>query len=336
MRKLSLRMLSMLALTGLLASCASHKNGLPTESANFSSSPACIGNAFLQRYGCSLTRIDSAAQSGDPDAQYALGYMYYYGIGTVRDTQTASLWIKRAANQGQPLAKRALGLMAAGGGIGNRPRNRVQSVYQKKSDVASMNNAVPDRSLNEHLPAYNTKKKKSVLDVLNKPTSQVKPKQQLHHTVTAARYVEAKEAATTVAHHTANYEGTDARLHVGAKPITPKGMASEKASSYQPTITEKALLQIGSHNYTLQLMGSHNLKAIREFVASHHLASKTQYYSTEYQGKKWYMLIYGEFGNAAQAEAAAESMPASLRRLHPWVKSYGSVHREITERKLVS
>ncbi|WP_100622910.1 SEL1-like repeat protein [Candidatus Coxiella mudrowiae] len=40
--------------------------------------------------------------------QYALGYMYFfYGIGTVRDTDVALLWIRRAAAQEQPLAIRA-------------------------------------------------------------------------------------------------------------------------------------------------------------------------------------------------------------------------------------
>lgn len=39
--------------------------------------------------------------------QYALGYMYFYGIGTVRDTDVALLWIRRVAAQEQPLAIRA-------------------------------------------------------------------------------------------------------------------------------------------------------------------------------------------------------------------------------------
>jgi|GEM_PF-1446405 len=67
----------------------------------------CQNNAFLKKYHCSLMTIEQRASAGDPDAQYALGYMYFYGVGTVRDPETAMLWINRAASQGQPLAMRA-------------------------------------------------------------------------------------------------------------------------------------------------------------------------------------------------------------------------------------
>lgn len=67
----------------------------------------CQNNAFLKKYHCSLMTIEQRASAGDPDAQYALGYMYFYGVGTVRDPETAMLWINRGASQGQPLAMRA-------------------------------------------------------------------------------------------------------------------------------------------------------------------------------------------------------------------------------------
>lgn len=101
----------------LLTACATNSNPSATKPAAQQSkvpASACVGNAYLQKYGCSMRRIDQAAQSGDPDAQYALGYMYYYGIGTVRDKQTAKIWIKRAAGQGQPLARKAEQLITNG------------------------------------------------------------------------------------------------------------------------------------------------------------------------------------------------------------------------------
>ena len=72
-----------------------------------SSSSACSGNVYLEKYHCSLETVQEAALSGNPDAQYALGYMYFNGIGTVKDEQTGILWIQRAASQGEPLAKKA-------------------------------------------------------------------------------------------------------------------------------------------------------------------------------------------------------------------------------------
>lgn len=70
--------------------------------------PGCSTDPYLAKYNCSLSQVQTAAQSGDPDAQYALGYMYYYGINTPRDLDGAKVWIARAASQGQPLAKQAI------------------------------------------------------------------------------------------------------------------------------------------------------------------------------------------------------------------------------------
>src|SRR5262245_5041820 len=76
---------------------------------------ACASNQYLQKFDCDFERIESDAAKGDPDAQYALGYLYYYGIYTYRDPQTGALWIGRAAAQGQPLAKTAQQVMLAAG-----------------------------------------------------------------------------------------------------------------------------------------------------------------------------------------------------------------------------
>lgn len=78
------------------------------SSRSFASSSFCADNPFFQKYHCSFGEIEESARSGDPDAQYALGYLYYYGIGTTKDKQTGLLWIRRAAAQDQTLAREAL------------------------------------------------------------------------------------------------------------------------------------------------------------------------------------------------------------------------------------
>ncbi len=48
------------------------------------------------------------ACDGNPEAQYAVGYMYYYGLGVAQDTDAGYFWIKRAANHHYALAAKAL------------------------------------------------------------------------------------------------------------------------------------------------------------------------------------------------------------------------------------
>jgi hypothetical protein len=48
------------------------------------------------------------AQAGDANAQYNMGYRYYYGIGVKEDVHRAKSWFARSASRGNHLAKQAL------------------------------------------------------------------------------------------------------------------------------------------------------------------------------------------------------------------------------------
>lgn len=88
-------------------------DGSSVDGASQINASACAGNVFLEKYNCSLDTIQQAALTGNPDAQYALGYMYYNGIGTVKDQKTGVLWIERSAQLGQPLAQQAQSMIEA-------------------------------------------------------------------------------------------------------------------------------------------------------------------------------------------------------------------------------
>jgi TPR repeat protein len=79
----------------------------------------CVAhNAFLydqgvqyysyEQYNRAFILFIPLARSGDPDAQYAVAYLYYYGLGVVEDPLLADYWLNQAALQGQPMAICAL------------------------------------------------------------------------------------------------------------------------------------------------------------------------------------------------------------------------------------
>lgn len=72
---------------------------------------ADIPASDIQLKNLTVDQLQQAAEAGDPDAQYALGYMYYYGKNVPQDSQQAKNWIKRAAVQGQDQANKALSMM---------------------------------------------------------------------------------------------------------------------------------------------------------------------------------------------------------------------------------
>jgi TPR repeat protein len=52
-----------------------------------------------------------AAADGKADAEYAIGYMYYYGYGAPQDTDTGIFWMKKSAKQNYAPAVKALDLI---------------------------------------------------------------------------------------------------------------------------------------------------------------------------------------------------------------------------------
>jgi septal ring-binding cell division protein DamX len=73
-----------------------------------------------------IEQLQRMARRGDADAQYSLGYRYYYGIGVRQDMQASSNWLKQAASQGQPQARQALTLIRQADRMDNQ-RSRVSA-----------------------------------------------------------------------------------------------------------------------------------------------------------------------------------------------------------------
>lgn len=61
-----------------------------------------------QDYHSAFTQLLHSAKMGNANAQYAVGYMYYNGLGTNRDQAAAVNWFVKASKKGQPRAQAAL------------------------------------------------------------------------------------------------------------------------------------------------------------------------------------------------------------------------------------
>ena len=75
--------------------------------------------------------IKNEAENGNPEAQYLLGEMYYYGYGTPMDESKAVEWYNRSACNGWPNAMEQLGDMYANGIEVNEDEDIAQEWYVK-------------------------------------------------------------------------------------------------------------------------------------------------------------------------------------------------------------
>lgn len=230
-----------------------------------------ISNVFAADVGgASFDQVQQAAINGDPDAEYALGYMYYYGKGVTRDEQAAAMWIQKAAAQGQPQAMKAIKLLGL-------------TVPPDSGATATTN------------PVDNNASAATVAGI----------------TQTSATSPVRKKAAKSTA-----------MPYASKMPTMGQNQNSSSAD-------EKRLLSTPPDYFTIQLLGAYSKDDILNFIRMHNIAAKSFYYKTSYQGRPWYVLVYGLYKSDAAATTAVKQLPDSVQRLNPWVKSIETVQHGI-------
>jgi uncharacterized protein len=78
-----------------------------------------------------LSVLQKAAESGDSQAEFALGQAYDYGKGIVQNEDAAFTWYRKAAEQGYAPAQNALGLMYREGRGVEQSRDKAVEWYRK-------------------------------------------------------------------------------------------------------------------------------------------------------------------------------------------------------------
>jgi TPR repeat protein len=95
-----MRCLLMVLVCFCLQSCSTARQAEQLELGKRSFSEGDYKQAFHQ--------LLPAASEGNAKAQYAVGYMYYYGYGVSQDTESGLFWMRKAAAQHYDPAMRAL------------------------------------------------------------------------------------------------------------------------------------------------------------------------------------------------------------------------------------
>lgn len=105
MYRLLLKVCLIGVLSTLLVACYTNKAPMrPDYQSYIQESARLFNQGYYKRAKMLLYPL---ACEGVPQAQYAIGYMYYYGYGVTQDTDVGFFWIKRAADQKYPPAMQA-------------------------------------------------------------------------------------------------------------------------------------------------------------------------------------------------------------------------------------
>lgn len=244
-------------------------------------------NFLNQNYGIARVQLLGPAETGNAEAQYALGYMYLNGLGTPADQQEALRWITVSAKSGYPPAQQALQVI--------KPEMDALSVYD--------NYAIPSASSSKHL-----KRKKRWWHPLREEKRR-----------TEVIEIPAQEEVITKASQD---------LPTNVSPVSKTIQMGEAEGNHEQTLMSKP-----SSSYTIQVIGTHDLKSVQHFIRTHHLEKNTRYYTTQRDGKSWYNLLYGVYPSSSEATKRLNQLPDHLKSFNPWVKPMKQVHREISGNK---
>ena len=100
-----------------------------------------------------------------------------------------------------------------------------------------------------------------------------------------------------------------------------------------PTVMGVELQAINARHYALQLAALTSVSAASNFIADYEIADIATVYETRRSGEPWFIIVTGDYPDIVTARRAETRLPARLRAVQPWVKSYAQIHREIERAK---
>lgn len=116
-----------------------------------------------------------------------------------------------------------------------------------------------------------------------------------------------------------------------AAPVPPPAApAAEPAQPSGAGFRDAAWLQAQEpRHFSVQLVGASTEEAVRAHLRGYDVRGDIAMITVQRDGKPWYVLFWGNFADRAAAERAVAALPAPLRRVSPWIRSFADVHAEL-------
>ena len=268
--------------------------------------------AFNQKnYSLAAKLLAPLAKEGQDYAQYALGYMYYNGMGVPRNRSIANQLLNASASNGNKNAIKALRLISSdASGISSATKEVQPAVVGKVEPIVGPEDV-------SEVMANNS--------VVNRPkpvVNQQKKQQSIKDPALSAG-VDNIEKSTDVA---LMLEQQAVEEHPAAMP--------EKISENHDALTksEKWIIAQPDTNYTIQLLVSGNEAAMQRYIIDNKLQDVAIYNKSVKDGANLYVLIQGSFEEFSQATKAIASLSPEVQMAKPWVRSIAVIKKALLAR----
>ena len=131
--------------------------------------------------------------------------------------------------------------------------------------------------------------------------------------------------------------------HWNVRVLDPKaGKSNLLAFDVKHVLTDRGnqrdrwVIDQNPENFTLQLFATHEKQNADGFIKQHQLSGDVAYFESIRNNKSWYSVVYGSYADQAAAKAAVQDLPASMKKIKPWVRRFDDIQASINaSRKLV-
>lgn len=111
---------------------------------------------------------------------------------------------------------------------------------------------------------------------------------------------------------------------VATNQTKPVSIAKIKIPGSHPAI-EKAIHSNQPNHFTVQIIAMHNPKKLQLFIDKNQFKSNVQIFQSQFQGKPWYVAVYGDFKTREEALKALSDLPIEVKEQKPWIRSMASL-----------
>ncbi|MFY3772380.1 MAG: SPOR domain-containing protein [Pseudomonadota bacterium] len=116
-------------------------------------------------------------------------------------------------------------------------------------------------------------------------------------------------------------------IPVDRLPTTTPARITEKTAPQALNLGGE-LRSASKEHYTLQLSSASQAEPLFMLAKKHQL-SNYLVYETQRHGRRWYVLVYGEYKGMTQAKQALKQLPVILKKDTPWIRSLAHVQAEL-------
>lgn len=111
----------------------------------------------------------------------------------------------------------------------------------------------------------------------------------------------------------------------------PESTVSAPVEAENPPdqIEQHPLMQYPPENFTVQIMGSRSEENVQRFISQQLAAFNAVYFETLHQDRPWFVVVMGNFVSRDVASRAISDLPASIRRMDPFIRQISEVQANL-------